>query len=193
MIVLGIDIGSSAVRVGVLRKGRIIGRVSRQPFETRYEGLRAEVKPADVLRAVTVAIRGTSIPRAVDVVALSVMSPAWIALDRRGGANTADHPPGSPQCRCRARSGTSRRKIAAPSSGGKPAVSGRNQLNHGGMVRAPCAANRAPRGSRRPSEHVSSSNPHGCGSPIRRTHRSWDCIRRRRSAAGMTSCVQRPA
>src|SRR5687768_7794019 len=85
MTTLGIDIGSSSVKAALLRGDRIIQPVARAAFETSYDGVRAEVKPKALLGAVAKAIAdlGSRAKRA-DVIALSVMSPAWIAMDAKG-------------------------------------------------------------------------------------------------------------
>jgi xylulokinase len=82
---LGIDIGSSSVKAGVLRGTDIVGRVARRSFDTNYDGVRAEVRPEDILDAVrrAAADLGATAKRA-DVIGLSVMSPAWVAMDRTG-------------------------------------------------------------------------------------------------------------
>jgi xylulokinase len=82
---LGIDIGSSSVKAGVLRGTRVIGRVARRGFDTQYDGVRAQVKPEDILDAIrrAVADLGAAAKRA-DVIGLSVMSPAWVAMDKSG-------------------------------------------------------------------------------------------------------------
>src|SRR5690242_4016990 len=85
MPLLGLDIGSSSVKAGILRAGRVVGRVVRQTFPTRYDGVRAEVDGDDLLRAVARAVRQLGpAARRVEAVALSVMSPAWVAMDKRG-------------------------------------------------------------------------------------------------------------
>jgi sugar (pentulose or hexulose) kinase len=88
MRVLGLDIGSSSVKAGILRSGAIVGRVARVGFATRYDGARAEVDPQDVLRAIDRAIGQIPGAKSVDVIAMSVMSPSWIAMDARGKALT---------------------------------------------------------------------------------------------------------
>ena len=89
MIVLGLDIGSSSVKAAVLRGDRIVGRIARVPFETHYDGVRAEVDADEILRAVARAIAqlGAAVKR-VDVIAISNMSPSWVAMDKRGRAIT---------------------------------------------------------------------------------------------------------
>src|SRR5215212_7251462 len=85
MTLLGLDIGSSSVKAAILRGTRIVGRVARESFATHYDGLRAEVEPDALLRAVSAAIRQLgAAARRVDCIGLSVMSPAWVAMDKRG-------------------------------------------------------------------------------------------------------------
>src|SRR5437773_3442329 len=88
MRVLGLDIGSSSVKAGILRSGAITGRVARVSFPTRYDGERAEVDPQDVLSAIARAIGQLAGAKSVDVIAMSVMSPSWIAMDASGRALT---------------------------------------------------------------------------------------------------------
>lgn len=85
MPLLGLDIGSSSVKVAVLRGTDIVGKVATAKFTTRYDGVRAEVAPAAILKALKSAIDqlGTAAGR-VDAVAISVMSPAWVAMDAAG-------------------------------------------------------------------------------------------------------------
>jgi len=85
MALVGIDIGSSSVKAGLLRGTNVVGSVARRGFPTQYDGVRAEVKPDDILDAIAKAI-GDLGPRAnrADLIALSVMSPAWVAMDARG-------------------------------------------------------------------------------------------------------------
>ncbi|HEV2295481.1 MAG TPA: FGGY family carbohydrate kinase [Tepidisphaeraceae bacterium] len=89
MTVLAIDIGSSSVKAGVLRGDQLVGNVARRSFDTLYDGVRAEVKPDDIVGAIRRAVGdlGAAAKRA-DVIALSVMSPAWVAMDRSGKAIT---------------------------------------------------------------------------------------------------------
>ena len=87
MTILGIDIGSSSVKAGVLRRRRIVGSVVRVEFDTRHDGERAEVDADVILRAAGRATRQLDL-RGVECVALSTMSPSWLAMDRRGRAIT---------------------------------------------------------------------------------------------------------
>jgi xylulokinase len=84
-MLLAIDVGSSSVKAAVLKNGRIVGALARAPFRSHYEGVRAEVDPISVLKAVAAAI-GQLGPAAkkVDAIGLSVMSPSWIAMDKAG-------------------------------------------------------------------------------------------------------------
>ena len=83
--VLGLDIGSSSVKCGILRGDRVVGRVARESFDTTYDSVRAEVDADGVLRAIGRAIRkvGPAAKR-VDAVAISNMAPSWVAMDKRG-------------------------------------------------------------------------------------------------------------
>jgi xylulokinase len=85
MKVLGFDVGSSSVKAGVLHNRKIVGPLTRASFATRYDGASAEVAAHDVLRAVSSAIEQLG-PRAksVDVIAMTVMAPSWLAMDRAG-------------------------------------------------------------------------------------------------------------
>lgn len=85
MNLLGLDVGSSSVKAGIVRAGRIIGKIARASYPTQFEGPIAQVDPDDVLKAIGRAIRelGRAV-RSVEAVGLSVMSPAWVAMDRRG-------------------------------------------------------------------------------------------------------------
>ncbi|MCC6422224.1 MAG: hypothetical protein IT447_01995 [Phycisphaerales bacterium] len=89
MSLLAIDFGSSSIKAAILRGTNIVGRPAHMAFHTRYEGPRAEVDPDVLLTALKQALHqlGKPVGR-VDAIALSTMSPAWIALDRRGRALT---------------------------------------------------------------------------------------------------------
>jgi xylulokinase len=88
--VLGLDFGSSSLKAAVLQGTRAVTRVVRAGYRTQYDGVRAEVDAAEVLAAMKRAI--AEIPkeklRRVECLAMSVMSPAWVAMDRRGRAIT---------------------------------------------------------------------------------------------------------
>ena len=84
-MILGLDIGSSSVKAAIVRDGRIVGRVARIPYKTGFDGPRVEVDPQQILGAIRRAISDLG-PRAkrIDAIALSVMSPAWVAMNKRG-------------------------------------------------------------------------------------------------------------
>ena len=89
MNLLGLDIGSSSVKAGLLHDGRIRGKMIRTTFRTTHEGPRVEVDPASLLKAVAQAIHELGRPaKTADVIGLSVMSPAWVAMDAKGNALT---------------------------------------------------------------------------------------------------------
>src|SRR5689334_1167436 len=84
MLLLALDIGSSSVKAGLLAGTRIRGRVARESFPTRYDGVRAEVDARQILRAIARAVRSLGAQaRKVDAIALSTMAPSWIALDHK--------------------------------------------------------------------------------------------------------------
>src|SRR2546423_14571489 len=86
---LGIDVGSSSVKTAVLRNGAVSGAIARAAFPTRFDGVRAEVEAGALLKAVRSAVRQVgSAARRVDCIALSVMSPSWVAMDKKGNALT---------------------------------------------------------------------------------------------------------
>ena len=85
--VLAIDIGSSSVKAGVLLGTSPAGGLARAPFPTTYDGTHAEVDSAAILRALSAAARqavGNSVltRRRIEVVALSTMSPSWVAIGK---------------------------------------------------------------------------------------------------------------
>jgi len=85
MNLLGLDIGSSSVKAAILRDRKVRGQIVRASFQTRHDGVRVEVHPDSLLKAVIDAIRQLArSAKTVDAVALSVMSPAWVAMDKNG-------------------------------------------------------------------------------------------------------------
>ena len=89
MKLLGIDIGSSSVKAAVLHNGQPRGRIVRTFFKTVHQGARAEVPGVAVLKAMADAIVEVGdAARRVDAIGLSVMCPAWCAMDARGNALT---------------------------------------------------------------------------------------------------------
>jgi xylulokinase len=89
MTLLGLDVGSSSVKAGLLRDGKLSGMVARAFFPTKRIRERVEVDPAAILRAVRGAIAslGQAATR-VDAIALDVMSPSWVVMDAKGKALT---------------------------------------------------------------------------------------------------------
>jgi xylulokinase len=85
MSLLGLDVGSSSVKAGIVRSGRVIGKIARATYPTQFDGTIAQVDPDALSKGVALAIRqlGRAV-RSVEAVGLSVMSPAWIAMDKAG-------------------------------------------------------------------------------------------------------------
>jgi xylulokinase len=89
MTILALDCGSSSVKAAVLKNGRPAGAIVHGFYRTRFDGIRAEVDPAAVLKAIRTAVEqlGKS-AKAVDHVAIDVMAPSWVAMDSAGRAIT---------------------------------------------------------------------------------------------------------
>lgn len=86
---LALDIGSSSVKAAILKGTRVIGKIARESFPTRYDGIRAEVDSAQILKAISAAIHTLGkTAKNVDAIGLSVMAPAWVAMDKHGHAIT---------------------------------------------------------------------------------------------------------
>ena len=86
---LGLDIGSSSVIAGILNGTRVVSESPRAFFRSRCNGAKVEVSPDDLLNALRQAIAGLGgKAQKVDAIALAVMSPAWVAMDRHGKALT---------------------------------------------------------------------------------------------------------
>lgn len=86
---LGLDIGSSSVIAGILRGTEVLKEAPREFFRSNCVGARVEVDPNDLLQAVRSGIRGLgSDVKEVDAIALAVMCPAWVAMDKDGSALT---------------------------------------------------------------------------------------------------------
>lgn len=85
MILLGFDIGSSSLKAGVLRNGKISGQLAHVAYPTHFDGVRAEVNPSDVLKAIAkaIALIGPAAKK-VDCIAATGMSPSWVAMDAAG-------------------------------------------------------------------------------------------------------------
>jgi xylulokinase len=86
---LALDIGSSSIKAAILKNRSFAGRPTRIAYATLHEGSRVEVDAETLLLAISKAITdlGPRVKR-VDAIALSVMSPAWVAMDKRGRALT---------------------------------------------------------------------------------------------------------
>jgi xylulokinase len=83
--ILGLDCGSSSVKAGIVRDGSIIGSIARAAYPTHFDGPKVEVDPQDLLKGIARAIRDLGpAAKKVDAIGLSVMAPAWIAMDRNG-------------------------------------------------------------------------------------------------------------
>jgi xylulokinase len=88
MLFLAIDVGSSSVKARLFRNGVAVGALSHTAYPTLHDGVKVEVEADTLLNAVAAAIgQIPSAPKA-DAIGLSVMSPAWVAMDKRGHAIT---------------------------------------------------------------------------------------------------------
>lgn len=85
MQLLAIDIGSSSVKCALLRGGKVSGKVVHAPYASRIDGVKVEVDPTVILKAVSKAANdcGDAAKKA-DAIALSVFSPSWVAMDSKG-------------------------------------------------------------------------------------------------------------
>jgi xylulokinase len=83
--ILGLDFGSSSVKAAVLQHGKPIGDIVHGHYKTRFDGIRAEVDPATILRGLKQAIDqlGKAVKN-VDHIAIDVMAPSWLAMDKAG-------------------------------------------------------------------------------------------------------------
>lgn len=89
MSILALDIGSSSVKAALGKPGKIVGEIVRQEYRSHYDGVRAEIDSNDVVKAIVSSIAQLGRrAKKVDFVALSVMSPSWVAMDKRGKAIT---------------------------------------------------------------------------------------------------------
>ena len=89
MLTLGFDFGSSSVKAGLLRDGRLVGEPVHGPYKTSFDGIRAEVDPKSVLRGLRAAVDqiGPGTAKA-DVIAIDAMGPSWLAMDAKGNPLT---------------------------------------------------------------------------------------------------------
>jgi xylulokinase len=85
MKILGLDIGSSSLKAGLVRAGKLQSEITRAAYSTHFDGAKVEVNPQDVLKAIRQAIHDLGrLAGHADAINFSVMSPAWIAMDARG-------------------------------------------------------------------------------------------------------------
>jgi xylulokinase len=89
MNLLALDCGSSSIIAGILTGKPVSGDEPRTFFKTRVNGPRVEVDADQILKAVRTSIAALGDKaRKADVIALAVMSPAWVAMDAKGKALT---------------------------------------------------------------------------------------------------------
>src|SRR4051812_5860798 len=82
---LALDVGSSSVKSAILRNGKIVGKIVRAAFATRREGMKVEVDPRVILKAVASAIAQVGKEaKTVEGIGLTVMAPSWVAMDHEG-------------------------------------------------------------------------------------------------------------
>ena len=87
--ILGLDIGSSSVIAGILRGTKVLKESPRTFFKSQCTGQRVEVTPESLLEAVAKAISSLGEEaKNADHLAMAVMCPAWVAMDRSGRALT---------------------------------------------------------------------------------------------------------
>jgi len=85
MKLLALDVGSSSVKSAILKNGKIAGRIARAGYPTRRQGVRVEVDPRAILKAVRDAIAEVGKEaKTVDAIGLTVMAPSWVAMDHEG-------------------------------------------------------------------------------------------------------------
>jgi xylulokinase len=86
---LGLDIGSSSAIAGIIRGASVLKQAPRVFFRSKCVGSKVEVDSNELLSAIKKAIGGLGEEaKKVDAIALAVMSPAWVAMDREGVALT---------------------------------------------------------------------------------------------------------
>ncbi len=88
MTTLALDIGSSSVKACLFKDGKALGDDVRVEYPTKHSGPRVEVEAEKLLGAVSEAISSVRGAKTADCIGLSVMSPAWVAMDKRGKAIT---------------------------------------------------------------------------------------------------------
>ncbi|HZK80267.1 MAG TPA: FGGY family carbohydrate kinase, partial [Humisphaera sp.] len=89
MTLIGIDIGSSSVKCALLRGGKVAGQIVHAKYPSHIDGPRVEIDPTVILKAIAKATREIGpAAKKVDAIALSVLSPGWVAMDKDGAALT---------------------------------------------------------------------------------------------------------
>ena len=85
MLMLGLDCGSSSIKAALLRNGRPTGAVGHASYPTKFDRIRAEIDPQAFLKALAGAIHDLGkAAKSVDLIAMDVMSPSWVAMDAGG-------------------------------------------------------------------------------------------------------------
>jgi xylulokinase len=89
MKVLALDVGSSSVIAGILEDAEISGETPRTFYRTNTHGSAVDVDESELLSAIVQTIGKLGEPaKGVDLIAMAVMAPAWVAMDKRGKALT---------------------------------------------------------------------------------------------------------
>src|SRR5712672_378548 len=85
MTLLALDVGSSSVKSAILKNGKISTPIVRAAFPTNRQGVRVEVDPPAILKAIRAAISDVGhAAKSVDAIGLTVMAPSWLAMDHEG-------------------------------------------------------------------------------------------------------------
>jgi xylulokinase len=85
MTVLAFDFGSSSVKAAVFKNGRVLGDIVHGSYKTHFDGIRAEVDPHAVLKSIRTVVDDLGRPaKNVDHIAIDVMAPSWVAMDKTG-------------------------------------------------------------------------------------------------------------
>ena len=85
MNILALDCGSSSIKAAVMRDGKVRGKTARGSYHTKFDGVRAEVDPTAVLAGLEDALKQLGpAAKKVDLIALDVMAPSWLAMDKKG-------------------------------------------------------------------------------------------------------------
>jgi xylulokinase len=83
--ILGLDFGSSSVKAAILRNGKPVGKIIHGHYKTHFDGIRAEVDPMGILKGLKDAIHQLGqTAKKVDHIAIDVMAPSWLAMDKAG-------------------------------------------------------------------------------------------------------------